>query len=190
MTSIIIPLEAVFHVLTHFSEIDSEIRGKLQQTGFTDKQIDSQLQTPGSKFYATFARSPQEIIDKLQSEFPEIFAKAQPDVHKRLRLSFHIGTPIGTCQVIPEEILTAEERATIRHEIRNGCAIRTVCTPRKISTDECQLILSVQSGSYYLCTLFPGELAPPLPKEGEQPDPYWSTHLFIDCKNNILSSDQ
>ena len=77
--------------------------------------------------------------------------------------------------------LTPAERATVRNILRNGCPVRTVRTSRTISTGACQLILErTGEAGYALRTLFPGELAPPLPLPGEAPDPFWATHLLIE----------
>jgi len=77
--------------------------------------------------------------------------------------------------------LTPAERATVRNILRNGCPVRTVRTSRTISTGACQLILErTGEAGYALRTLFPGELAPPLPLPGQVPDPFWATHLLIE----------
>ena len=77
--------------------------------------------------------------------------------------------------------LTPAERAAVRNILRNGCPVRTVRTSRTISTGACQLILErTGEAGYALRTLFPGELAPPLPLPGQVPDPFWATHLLIE----------
>lgn len=74
---------------------------------------------------------------------------------------------------------TADE--ALRDSLRNGCPVRTVRTSRTISTGACQLILErTGEAGYALRTLFPGELAPPLPLPGQVPDPFWATHLLIE----------
>ena len=77
--------------------------------------------------------------------------------------------------------LTPAERAAVRNILRNGCPVRTVRTSRTISTGACQLILErTGEAGYALRTLFPGELAPPLPLPGQAPDPFWATHLLLE----------
>lgn len=180
MKNIIFPADAIYHSLTHFELLDSAIRKQLHDAGFDDTQIDAQLLVPGSKFFSLFATSPQMAVDKLKMLFPSQFINAQPESDGRIRLSFDCGEYIGNQNVVDEHVLTDCEKRTIRKDIRNGCPVRTVRMERVIPTRMCQLILTMQDDTGYLCSLFPGELAPPLPRsENEVPDPYWKTHLFV-----------
>lgn len=180
MKNIIFPADAVYHSLTHFEVLDSAIRKQLRDAGFDDTQIDAQLLTPGSKFFSSFGTSPQMIVDKLRMLFPLLFTKANPESDGRIRLSFDCGEYIGNHNIVDEQILTDCEKQTICMDIRNGCPIRTVWMERVIPTRMCQLILAMQDNTGYLCSLFPGELAPPLSCSGNEAlDPYWRTHLFI-----------
>ena len=157
--------ETLFHVLTHFETADEALRDSLRRAGFTDEAIDGQLRMPGSKFLRTFALSPQEAVARLQRDFPESFTALHP----------------GTSGLAADAELTPAERAAVRNILRNGCPVRTVRTSRTISTGACQLILErTGEAGYALRTLFPGELAPPLPLPGEAPDPFWATHLLIE----------
>ena len=98
-----------------------------------------------------------------------------------MRLSFRYDEPVGTSGLAADAELTPAERATVRNILRNGCPVRTVRTSRTISTGACQLILErTGEAGYALRTLFPGELAPPLPLPGQVPDPFWATHLLIE----------
>lgn len=162
--------ETLFHVLTHFETADEALRDSLRRAGFTDEAIDGQLRMPGSKFLRTFALSPQEAVARLQRDFPESFTALHPGTDGRVRRSGTTGAE-----------LTPAERATVRNILRNGCPVRTVRTSRTISTGACQLILErTGEAGYALRTLFPGELAPPLPLPGQVPDPFWATHLLIE----------
>lgn len=156
--------ETLFHVLTHFETADEALRDSLRRAGFTDEAIDGQLRMPGSKFLRTFALSPQEAVARLQRDFPESFTALHPGADGRVRLSFRYDEPVGTSGLAADAELTPAERATVRNILRNGCPVRTVRTSRTISTGACQLILErTGEAGYALRTLFPGELAPPLP---------------------------
>ena len=180
METIIFPPNAVFHTLTHFETLDERVRAELCDNGFDHMQIDSQLQKPGSKFFSSFASSPQEVVSLLREQFPEEFSHIHPDDDGRARLSFDCGKIIGSQNVVDETELLPAEKETIRVETRDGCPIRTVKTDRIIPTRRCQLIMGISNNIGYLCSLVPGELAPPLPRSAtETPDPYWTTHLFI-----------
>ena len=180
MRTIIFPPSAVFHSLTHFETLNKRVRDELCHNGFDHTQIDTQLQIPGSKFFASFATSPQEVVSLLREHFPEEFSHIRPDADGRVRLSFDCGVIIGNQNIIDESELTPTERESIRVEERNGCPVRTVQIERLIPTRICQLIMDMHGDTGYLCSLFPGELAPPLPRsDTETPDPYWTSHLFI-----------
>ena len=173
--------ETLFHVLTHFETADEALRDSLRRAGFTDEAIDGQLRMPGSKFLRTFALSPQEAVARLQRDFPESFTALHLGTDGRVRLSFRYDAPVGTSGLAADAELTPAERAAVRNILRNGCPVRTVRTSRTISTGACQLILErTGEAGYALRTLFPGELAPPLPLPGQVPDPFWATHLLIE----------
>ena len=161
--------ETLFHVLTHFETADEALRDSLRRAGFTDEAIDGQLRMPGSKFLRTFALSPQEAVARLQRDFPESFTALHPGTDGRVRLSFRYDAPVGTSGLAADAELTPAERAAVRNILRT------------ISTGACQLILErTGEAGYALRTLFPGELAPPLPLPGQVPDPFWATHLLIE----------
>ena len=156
--------EALFHVLAHFEAADEPLRGSLRRAGFTDEEIDGQLRMPGSKFLRSFARSPEEAVARLQRDFPGSFTALRPEADGRVRLSFRYDEPVGTSGLASDAELTPAERATVRSILRNGCPVRTVRTSRTITTGTCQLVLErTGEAGYALRTLFPGELAPPLP---------------------------
>lgn len=170
-------IDSIFHSLSHFTEISEEAKNMLFSE-YSFSEIEKQLKLPGSKFSSSFVKSPQELVTVLQNRFPCEFSSMQPDIDGRIRLSFKLGFPIGTTSIVNFEDLTELEKKTIKTEQRNDCIIKTVKVNRIIQTDECQLILILQDENYYFCTAFPGELAPPLPKQGDAIDSYWETHLF------------
>lgn len=178
----------LFHSLTHFFHIDQNLKNLLLECGYTDGQIEDQLKKPGSKFLPDFGKSPQEIVQKMLSLFPDKFLDATPEQDNKVRLSFCLNSPTGTNSLVCEDSLSPTERSGILTIERNGCIVRTINISREILTNECQIILALDnsdciqnSGSkkYSLVTLFPGELAPPLPKVGEEPHPFWKNHLLI-----------
>lgn len=175
---IIYRADYVFHCLSHFADISNDIRDELSKE-YKQNEIQNQINKPGSKFYSSFAKSPQELIKILQSKFPIAFKSLKPEPDGKVRLSFKFEVPIGTSSLVSYEELTEEEKKTIKPEIRDNCSIKTVTVDRTMPTEECQLILISEGELFYFCTAFPGELAPPLPQSDETGDPYWETHLFI-----------
>lgn len=87
--TIVFPPEAVWHALTHFEALDAAVRQELVDAGFDDGQVDARLRLPGSKFFASFATSPQAVVARLEAWFPERFDRMQPDADGRIRLSLN-----------------------------------------------------------------------------------------------------
>jgi len=131
---------------------------------------------PGSKF---FADTPEALLDLAQQLFPEIFSNAKPDVDGRYRISLTFPEEIGVSNVVSVDELTDEEKDRIGIIDRQGKKVRSVKTDRIIPTHECQIILSED---WQLITMFPGEMAPPLPPSPDIHDDYWDCHVFIESE--------
>lgn len=144
------------------------------------KEVRSHLAThfqqnlPGSKFYT---RSPEELLDNAMVLFPEKFRETLPDADRRIRISLTFPEEIGVSNVVSVDELTDKEKEKIEIVDRQGRKVRSVKTNRIIPTKECQIILS---GDWHLITMFPGELAPPLPDSPDIHDDYWDNHVFIE----------
>lgn len=127
----------------------------------------------GSLFYA---ETPAQVLTYAASAFPEVFKNAIPDSRDgKKRLSFVADHDIGLCNVVAQEDLTQEEAANISIEDRDGIPVKTAITSRKFPTREFQIILDADNT---VITMFPGPMAPPLPKKGEKSE-YWDKHLFV-----------
>lgn len=173
-------VDALYHCLTHFETIDEGTRAFMLDFGYTDVQIEDQLRKPGSKFHASFAQSPMQVVDRLKRECPDVFVNMpEPDTCGRIRLSFVLDEVAGTDGVVAIDSLTQEELATMCTELRNGCMIRKVRISRCVPTDECQMVLAVENDIFNIITLYPGIQAPPLPKNGE-PNAFWDNHCFVE----------
>lgn len=133
----------------------------------------------GSMF---FIPSPTELLTIAATTYPQIFKDAKPDpIDGRKRLSFVFEYDIGLCNVVPMNDLTPKEFESISEEQRDGIVVRTVYTTRTFPTREFQIILSSDNT---VITMFPGPLAPPLPKEGEYSD-FWDRHVFIKSLSSL-----
>ena len=133
-----------------------------------------QQDLPGSKFYS---ESPEDLLEEALRLFPETFHEAKPDADGRIRISLTFPREIGVSNVVSIDELTDEEKERIEIIDRNGTIVQSVKTGRVIPTRECQIILSED---WHLITMFPGELAPPLPDSPDIPDEYWDHHVFIE----------
>ena len=129
---------------------------------------------PGSKFYS---ESPEGLLEEAMRLFPEIFRKAKPDDDGRIRISLTFPREIGVSNVVSVDELTDEEKNRIEIVDRSGKKVRSVKTDRTIPTHKCQIILS---NDWQLITMFPGEMAPPLPDSPDIHDEYWDNHVFIE----------
>lgn len=133
-----------------------------------------QQDLPGSKFYS---ESPEDLLEEAMRLFPETFCETKPDDDGRIRISLIFPREIGVSNVVSIEELTDEEKGRIENVNRQGYTVRSLKTDRTIPTHECQIILSED---WHLITMFPGEMAPPLPASPDIPDEYWDQHLFIE----------
>lgn len=129
--------------------------------------------TPGSKFYA---KSPDDFLDDAFQLFPEAFYNAMPDADGRFRISLTFPYEIGVSNVVSKSELTDEELDRIEIVERQGKRVRSVRTNRIIPTKECQIVLS---NDWHLITMFPGEIAPPLPDSPDNHSEYWDNHVFV-----------
>ena len=148
--------------ITIFQEVRQHLTAHFQQD------------LPGSKFYA---RSPEELLDKAMTLFPDKFRDAKLDADGRYRISLTFPEEIGVSKVVSIDELTDEEINRIKIIDRQGRKVRSVKTDRIIPTHECQIILSED---WHLITMFPGEMAPPLPESPDIHDDYWDYHVFIE----------
>ena len=128
---------------------------------------------PGSKFYST---SPEDLLEEAMRLFPETFREAKSDNDGRIRISLTFPREIGVSNVVSVGELSDDEKRRIEIIVKDGKKVRAVITDRIITTNECQIILSKD---WHLITMFPGELAPPLPDSPTIHDRYWDTHLFL-----------
>lgn len=129
---------------------------------------------PGSKFYA---ESPEDLLNLAQQLFPGTFSNAKPDADGRIRISLTFPEEIGVSNVVSIEELTEEERNRIVIVDRQGRKVRSVKTDRVLPTHKCQIVLSPD---WHLITMFPGEMAPPLPPSPDIHNDYWDNHVFIE----------
>lgn len=128
----------------------------------------------GSKFYC---KSPEDLLEEAMRLFPKTFREARPDNDGRIRISLMFSQEIGVSNVVSVNELTDDEKERIKIIERNGKKVRSIKTKRVIPTKECQIILSSDG---HLITMFPGEMAPPLPDSPDIRDEYWDNHVFID----------
>lgn len=129
----------------------------------------------GSKFNNRYTLD--SLIEEIENSFPKTLMYAKPDQDGRYRISLTFPEEIGVSNVVSIDELTEEEQQRIEIVDRQGKKVRSVKTDRTISTHDCQIIMS---SDWYLITMFPGEMAPPLPDSPDIHDDYWDNHVFIE----------
>lgn len=130
-------------------------------------------QETGSVFYA---KTPVELLTYAATTFPIAFKESIPDKKDgRKRLSFVSENEVGLCNVVHISSLTDEEKASLVYENRNGYMSKVIFTERTFPTKEFHIILDENNT---VITMFPGPMAPPFPKEGEESD-FWDNHAFV-----------
>lgn len=129
---------------------------------------------PGSKFTVD---SPQHLLQMIVDSFPDSIqnAKRGKDDCKIVSVSFPFE--IGNCNVVAIEDLTDEEKSSVHIIWRDDVVTRFVYSKRAFPTKECQMILHPNN---HVVTVYPGELAPPLPESLDEHDDYWDNHVFIE----------
>ncbi|MFR9594006.1 MAG: hypothetical protein SNI57_05595, partial [Rikenellaceae bacterium] len=145
---------------------------------YTTRQIAEQLAVVGSKFYASFADSPQLVIDNLSAKFGDILVAAKWDDDCRCRMSFDLGCVVGSRNVVNVSELSQTELATIRNEQRGDFTIRVASSLRTFESSMCNLVVGGGCQTPQLITMFPGLMAPPLTANIME-DIFWSKHVFV-----------
>ena len=130
---------------------------------------------PGSKFNCD---SPLLLLEEAVRINPGIFKEVTPESDNRARITIVFPREIGFTNVIAIKDLTAEEKKTIKAIDRGGKYARVAISDRDFPTKECQFVLELSGKSWYLITMFPGELAPPLPDTADKSPEYWKDHVF------------
>lgn len=131
------------------------------------------IEMPGSKFYFD---SPDSLLQTIVDDYPESIRKASFNEYGSKVASITFPNDIGNCNVVPLEDLTEDELSTLQIIQRGETKIRCVTSHRIIPTKDCQLILDENNN---VITVYPGELAPPLPDTPYIHDRYWDNHAFL-----------
>lgn len=131
--------------------------------------------TIGSKFDNKYTLD--TLVSEIEKQFPKTLKYAKPDENGRYHISLTFSEVIGMSNVISIDELTNEEKKKIEIVDRQGKKVRSVKTDRFFPTRDCQIVLSAD---WRLITMFPGEMAPPLPDSPYIHDEYWDTHVFIE----------
>lgn len=172
-------IEQAFYLLKHFNEIDFQIRNQFLDFGYSEMQINEQLQLIGSKFFPSFCQHPFEL-EKLIGQTKPLEKIVQSN--GRIASVYQFEQQIGTDQVIEKEYTEASEIIQLE---RNGITVEAVERKELPSTHHLVVVKSTE-GAWI--TAFPGKYAPAFPspwmtpKESDAAAAFWQNHLFIISK--------
>lgn len=159
-------------VFTSFSDpnvyvsLNREIREHLQ------RHFSSEMS--GSKFIFD---SPDKLLQIIVNEYPDTIRKASFNEYGCKVVSVTFPFVIGNNNVVSLGDLTEDELSTLQIIQRGETKARCIKSDRIIPTKECQLILDANNN---VITVYPGELAPPLPDSPDIHNDYWDNHVFIE----------
>lgn len=166
-------IKQYFNALIHRKRriiIDNDTRCHVLDNHFNENAL-------GSKFKKSFTID--SLLDEAQKLFSASFKHASTDPHDgdKIKLSLVFPYEIGYCNVVHINELDEEERNSLSIVQRGKGQAKTIKSRRKFPTKECQIILSQD---WHLITMFPGEMAPPLPDSPDIHDEYWDNHVFVE----------
>jgi hypothetical protein len=147
--------------------------------------------TTGSKFHDSFAKTPEQLLDKIKKHLLSCKAKYKWDKGK-CEISIFFDYPIGTDSIIsinliPESIIKKINK--IQRSPENDYKINIISEIDPIATNQLNMILSKTDLELQILTIFPGVLTPPLPnlkyhskKQYTTYDNFWRKYVFISTK--------
>ena len=177
--------ERLFHLLRHFESIDTNCQNYLIQKGYTQKQINEDLNASGSLFFSSFCTSPCQL--------PVVFSKLEPIALKlqengNYAIKFISNDYLGTNGLIPTNKLSNQEKERIYLQERGGIDVKVINGIEAPKTYEAHAIAKreLDIDIYEIITCFSGSLSPPFPtyikdlKERAISEKYWKKHILIE----------
>ncbi len=149
-----------FYCLKHFKQLTKDVVEQFVHEGFSEKDIENQLETIGSKFLKKFAQSPFEIYLEIIDRVP---SKIIHQENGNVVYSYLFEDFIGIDSLIHVENLSPKEQTNIQKEIRNGFEVQTISSKKANKTKQLNVVFSKSNNE--IITIFPGIYAPPFPKD-------------------------
>jgi hypothetical protein len=168
------------YCLKHFNKIDKQTEVFLLKNGMDESTIIQQLNTLGSKFFYSFAHSPESILNKITERVPSQI------IHQKngnIVYIYLFEQTIGYDSLISVKNLSTKELNLIEIENRNQKEVRVLRKNKRNKTYQLNVIF--QKNNNEIITMFPGVYAPPLPtskmesEEFLQATIFWEEHIFI-----------
>lgn len=168
--------EQAFYLLKHFTEIELKTRNQFLEFGYSEDQINEQLQLIGSKFLASFCQSPFEL-GKLIGQIEPLEQIIQSN--GRIASVYQFDMEVGTEQIIDRK--TVNQNAIFRLD-RNGVLTDAIHLETLPITN---YLTVVRSNEGAWITAFPGNYAPAFPSNWMSSEElnfatiFWQKHVFI-----------
>lgn len=186
---------AQFHLLRHLHELDAASLQSIQDAGYDEKQIQLELQLPGSRFYQDFATGTVSLL----SQFKNVSLAPVRGENGNIILSHIFDSDvfphgIGTLSVIPLPDVPPDLHHQLYKKENRGIELWHLPVNKFPVTQVCTLILRPGDFKDYFITAFPGPAAMPLPDPGMPPDffsrcsTFWENHVFLEATGNIEST--
>lgn len=168
--------QQAFYLLKHFTEIDQKTMRDFIDKGYSEIQVNEQLQLVGSKFLHSFCLQPF-ALEKFINQTKPIQQIQQSN--GRMALVYEFTEPVGTEQIISR---TTIDQKDIFQFDRNGVAVDAVRLERLPLTKN---LVVVRSDDGAWITAFPGNYAPAFPSswmnanELDLATTFWKNHVFV-----------
>jgi hypothetical protein len=169
-------IEQAFYLLKHFTEIDFIARNQFLEFGYSEEEINAQLQVIGSKFTASFCQHPFELEGLLSQIEPR---EQIVQSNGRTAYVYQFEKKIGTDHIIEKEQIAPIEIIQLD---RNGSIIEAVEQKELPKTNH---LVVVKSNQGAWITAFPGKYAPAFPSSWMTKEEFtfathfWHNHVFI-----------
>jgi hypothetical protein len=169
-------IEQAYYLLKHFTEIDLKTRNQFLEFGYSEKEINAQLQLMGSKFQHALCQNPFQLESLVKDKEP---IEQIIQSNGRIALVYEFEQPIGTEQIISRGAIHQKE---IFQLDRNGNQIEAVRYDYLPLTNNL-VIVKTNEGAWI--TAFPGKYAPAFPstwmtkEEITFATDFWQNHVFI-----------
>jgi hypothetical protein len=179
----------LFHMIRHFEKPAPGDISKLLLSGFTQDQIQIELNQPGSKFFSHFACDLSELIDKCLFFHQNTMVNPNGNLILTGNVPEHLYPgKIGSLSVVPVASLTDFERSLMFIRKNRGVDLNHFITSDFPSTNEFTFIVRPEAERYRFVTAFPGNPGLPVPDPKQSPDfrmqceAFWKEQVFLVTK--------
>lgn len=183
---IIIPEEVRYHLLRHFELPAEEMIRLITASGYGAGQIKQELSLPGSKFYSTFARSPEEVLSRFEVNGCSEIIGLNGNIQMCGNFSKDLFPEgIGSASVIPLHQISDMEKNKIYTAKNRGYDLKHLKVAVLPDTWDATVIVKPTATNQMLITAFPGSAAMPIPEPSMKEElfnacrDFWDRHLFL-----------